>query len=92
MVSFVIVYTKKKINYFKELRTEYKNTGVSVKNYILLWSCNENETNHFKQYMAVSDLSLHLGSSGSRQTLDQRFIFQIGALNPHDINERFLFH
>ena len=34
-------------------------------------------------------LSLHLGSSKSRKTLEQKFIFQIGTLNPHGINERF---
>jgi len=29
------------------------------------------------------------GSAESRKTLEQEFIFQIGILNPHDINERF---
>ena len=28
----------------------------------------------------------------SRKTLEQRFIFQIGTLNPHGINERFSFN
>ena len=32
--------------------------------------------------MAVCGLSLHLGSSESRKTLEQKFIFQIGTLNP----------
>ena len=47
---------------------------------------------HSKQYMAVCGLSLHLGSSESRKTLEQKFIFQIGTLNPHGINERFSFN
>ena len=28
----------------------------------------------------------------SRKTLEQKFIFQIGTLNPHGINERFSFN
>ena len=43
-------------------------------------------------FMAVCGLSLHLGSSESRKTLEQKFIFQIGTLNPHGINERFSFN
>ena len=39
--------------------------------------------------MAVCDLSLRLGSSESRKTLEQKFVFQIGTLNPQGINERF---
>ena len=50
-----------------------------------------NLLNHSKQHMAVCGLSLHLGSSESRKTLEQKFIFQIGTLNPHGINERFSF-
>ena len=42
--------------------------------------------------MTVCGLSLHLGSSESRKTLEQEFIFQIGTLNPHGINERFSFN
>ena len=41
--------------------------------------------------MAVCSLSLHLGSSESRKTPEQKFIFQIGTLSPHCINERFSF-
>ena len=49
-----------------------------------------NLPNHSKQHMAVCGLSLHLGSSESRKkTLEQKFIFQIGTLNPHGLNERF---
>ena len=49
-----------------------------------------NLPNHSKQHMAVCGLSLHLGNSESRKTLEQKFIFQIGTLNPHRINERSL--
>ena len=48
-----------------------------------------NLPNHSKQHMAVCGLSLHLCSSESRKTLEQKFIFQIGILNPHGFNERF---
>ena len=51
-----------------------------------------NLPNHSKQHMAVCGLSLHQGSTESRKTLEQRFIFQIGTLNPHGINERFSFN
>ena len=44
--------------------------------------------NHSKQHMAVCGLSLHLGISESHKTLEQKFIFQIGILNPHGINKR----
>ena len=37
-------------------------------------------------YRGVFRLSLHLSSSGSRQTLEQ--IFQIGTLNPYSIKDR----
>jgi len=40
-----------------------------------------NLPNHSKQLMAICSLSLHLGSSESRKTLEQKFIFQIGTLN-----------
>ena len=51
-----------------------------------------NLPNHSKQHMAVCGLSLHLGSSESRKTLEQKFIFQIGTLDPHGIKERFSFN
>ena len=52
-----------------------------------------NLPNHSKQHMAVCGLSLHQGSTAeSRKTLEQRFIFQIGTLNPHGINEHFSFN
>ena len=37
-------------------------------------------------------LSLHLGILESRKTLEQKFIFQIGTLNPIGINEHFSFY
>ena len=36
-----------------------------------------NLPNHSKQHMAICGLSLHLGNSESRKTLEQKFIFQI---------------
>ena len=49
-----------------------------------------NLPNHSKQHMAICGLSLHLGSSENRKTLEQKFIFQIGT--PIGINERFSFY
>ena len=51
-----------------------------------------NLPNHSKQHMAVCGLSLHQGSTESRKTLEQKFIFQIGNLNPHGIKQRFSFN
>ena len=51
-----------------------------------------NLPNHCKQHVAVCGLSLHQGSKESCQTLEQKFIFQIGTLHPHSINERFSFN
>ena len=39
-----------------------------------------NLPNHSKQHMSVCGLSLHQGSTESRKTLEQKFIFQIGTL------------
>ena len=50
-----------------------------------------NLPNHFKKHMAICGLSLRLGTTESRKNLEQKFIFQIGTLNPHGINERFSF-
>ena len=38
--------------------------------------------NHSKQHMAICGLSLHQGATESRRNLEQKFIFQIGTLNP----------
>ena len=50
-----------------------------------------NLPNHSTKHMAICGLSLHLGTTESRKNLEQNFIFQIGILNPHGINERFSF-
>ena len=42
--------------------------------------------------MTIRGLSLHQGDTESRKNLEQKFIFQIGTLNPYDINERFSFN
>ena len=51
-----------------------------------------NLPNHSKQHMAVCGLSLHLGILESRKILEQKFIFQIGTLNPNGVHERFSFN
>ena len=48
-----------------------------------------NLPNHSKEHMSICGLSLHQGTTDSRKNLEQRFLFQIGTLNPHGINERF---
>ena len=42
--------------------------------------------------MVVCSLSLHQGSTESRKTLEQKFMFsnRHSSLNPNGINERFL--
>ena len=42
--------------------------------------------------MTICGLSLHQGNAESRKNLEEKFIFQIGTLNPHGINERFSFN
>ena len=51
-----------------------------------------NLPNYSKKHMAICGLSLHLGTAESSKNLEQKFIFQIGILNPHGINERFSFN
>ena len=51
-----------------------------------------NLPNHSKEHMSICGLFLHQGTTDSRKNLEQRFIFQIGTLNPHGINERFSFN
>ena len=51
-----------------------------------------NLPNPSKEHMSICGLSLHQGTTDSRKNLEQRFIFQIGTLNPHSINERFSFN
>ena len=50
-----------------------------------------NLPNHSIQNMAICGLSMHQGNTESRKNLEQKFIFQLGSLNPHGINERFSF-
>ena len=47
---------------------------------------------HSKQHLVVFGLSLNQCYSESRKTLRKKFIFQIGTLNPHGINECFSFN
>jgi len=51
-----------------------------------------NLPNHSKQHMAVCGVSLHQGSTESRKTLEQKFIFQISILNPNGNKKRFSFN
>ena len=51
-----------------------------------------NLPNHCKQDIAVCSLSLHQRSTESHKTLEQKFISQIGSVNPFGINERFSFN
>ena len=48
--------------------------------------------NRSSPHMMICGLSLHQGNTESRKNLEQKFIFQIGTLNPHGINERFSFN
>ena len=48
-----------------------------------------NLPNHSSQQMMICGLSLHQGRTESRKNLEQKFIFQIGTLNPHGINNAF---
>ena len=47
---------------------------------------------HSKQHLVVFGLFLNQCYSESRKTLRKKFIFQIGTLNPHGINECFSFN
>ena len=39
--------------------------------------------------MTIRGLSLHHGNTESRKSLEQKYIFQLGTLSAHEINERF---
>ena len=71
--------------HLRDLEKDDKNAFKPVARYF-------NLPNHSKQHTAVCGLSLHQGSTESRKTLEQKFIFQIDTLNPHGINERFSFN
>ena len=64
--------------------------AVGLPYFLVNWALNL--PNNYKQHMAVCGLSLHQGSKESRKSLEQKFTFLIGILNPHDINERFSFN
>ena len=51
-----------------------------------------NLPNHSHHNMTICGLSLHHGNTGSRKNLEQKFIFQLGTLSPHGINEHLSFH
>ena len=51
-----------------------------------------NLPDHSSQHMTICSLSLHQVNTESRKNLEQKFIFQIGTLNPHGINQRFSFN
>ena len=59
---------------------------------VLQFSNNLNLPIHSKEHMSISCLSLHQGTTDSRKNIEQRFIFQIGALNPHGITATNAFH
>ena len=47
--------------------------------------------NHSMQHMVVCGLSLYQGSTESHTTLEQKFISQIGTLDPHAFHSTNLF-
>ena len=71
--------------HLRDVEKDDKNASKPVARHFIL-------PKHSMQHMAVCGLSLHQGNTESPKTLEQRFIFQIGALNPHDINELFSFN
>ena len=74
---------------FRELLRDVEKDGQTASKPIARYF---NLPNNSNQHMAVCGLSLHQGSTESRKTLEQKFIFQIGTLNPNGINERFSFN
>ena len=51
-----------------------------------------NRPNHSHHNVTICVLSLHHGNTESRKNLGQKFIFQLGTLYPHWINEHHSFH
>ena len=50
---------------------------------------------NYSHHTTICGLSLHQGNAESRKSLArlvQEFIFQLGTLSPHGINERLSFH
>ena len=70
---------------YRDVERNYKDASKPVARHF-------NLPNRSKQHMAICGLSLPLGSSESRKTLEQKFILKIGTLNPIGINERFSFY
>ena len=60
------------------------------------WEISENSLDFLDIKLSINDnglsticgLSSHHGNTESRKNLEQKFIFQLGALSPHGINER----
>ena len=51
-----------------------------------------NLPNHSHHNMTICALSLHHGNIESRKNLEQKFIFQLGTLSTHGINDRITLH
>ena len=51
-----------------------------------------NIPNHSSQHMTICGLSLDQGNTESCKNLEQKFIFQVGTLNPHGINKLLSFN
>ena len=83
--KFYIGETGRRVEHLCDVERNDKNASKPVAKHF-------NLPYHSKQHMAVCILSLNLGSSESRKTLEQKFIIQIGTLNTHGINERFSFN
>ena len=71
--------------HLRDVQKNYKDASKPVARHF-------NLPNHSKKHMAICGLSLHLGTTESRKNLEEKFIFQIGTLNPHGINEHFSFN
>ena len=81
-------------------------TKIGFINLVFFWKKKKNKNNpdaskpvarHFNvpnshHNMTICVLSLHQGNAESRKNLEQKFIFQLGTLSPHGINERLSFH
>ena len=74
---------------FNRLATHF---DISMFGHQTMFDGHFNLPNHSMQHLAVCGVSLHQGNTESRKTLEQKFIFQIGTLNPNGINERFSFN
>ena len=48
--------------------------------------------NHSRHSITICGLSLHYGNTETPKNLEQKFIFQLGTLYNHAVNERLSFH